>query len=186
MSLEQRLQHAARDLRGVEIPVPPLGGADVSARARPRRLQMVAVPVLFVVGGLMAVNGVRQDVTPTPFDSDIVDQIETTETPVAEAPTRPEQQQRSTGPTDVQRADVEPNEVAPTDALPAAPNARAEMDIIAEVRNRQRLAEVGESGESATTGESSDVDPAELGSANEVVPNDPGPRLANVDTFGPI
>lgn len=173
MSLEQRLQHAARELRGVEIPVPPLGGARASGR--PRRLQMVAVPVLFVVGGMMAVNGVRQDVAPPPVDSDIVQHLTTTETPVDHAPTP-----SPSGPTVVAPPDRPPaGASAPADVRPAAPNARAEMEIIAEVRNRQRLAESVGTG-TGTGGGTADGDLSEPG------PRSPGQRLGDVDAFGPI
>ncbi len=61
MSLERRLQHAARELRAVDVAVPPLGAVGPARSARRRfGLQVVAVPLLFVVGGLVVV-GVLDD-----------------------------------------------------------------------------------------------------------------------------
>lgn len=59
IDVERRLQHAARELRGVEIEPPPLGS--LGAPRRPtgvaRRIPALVMPVLFVLGGLAVVVG---------------------------------------------------------------------------------------------------------------------------------
>lgn len=67
MSIERRLQHAARELRSVEVAVPPLAGASPGGRQGAGRrpgLHTIAAPVLFVVGGLFVV-GVLGERRPT-------------------------------------------------------------------------------------------------------------------------
>ncbi|NNE11325.1 MAG: hypothetical protein HKN41_03680 [Ilumatobacter sp.] len=56
MTIERRLYHAARELRAVPIEVPELGEATPARRMR--KVPALAAPVLFVVGGLVAVSGV--------------------------------------------------------------------------------------------------------------------------------
>lgn len=60
MSLERRLQHAARELRAVDVAVPPLGATSRAGTSRRFSIQVVALPLLFVVGGLVVV-GVLDD-----------------------------------------------------------------------------------------------------------------------------
>jgi hypothetical protein len=72
MNIEQRLQHAARDLREVAVEVPPLGSV---GHARPRsRVHALAtpvlVPLLFVAGALLAIGATRQG-GDTPVQSDL-------------------------------------------------------------------------------------------------------------------
>ena len=72
MNLEHRLQHAARDLREVPVPVPPLG---TLARERPRSrvhtsATPVLVPLLFVAGALFAIGATRFGVG-QPVQSDL-------------------------------------------------------------------------------------------------------------------
>jgi hypothetical protein len=58
MSLERRLQHAARELREVDVEVPDRG---LGRRRVVRRVHAAVVPVLFVVGGVaMATGGWQQ------------------------------------------------------------------------------------------------------------------------------
>ena len=60
MNLEQRLQHASRDLREVQIVVPPLGGG--TTRPRPHSTATpLLVPLLFVAGALFAIGATRTD-----------------------------------------------------------------------------------------------------------------------------
>ena len=54
MSLEQRLQHAARELREFPIETPPLGA--LPPRRRSFQAALVA-PVLFALGGVVLVAG---------------------------------------------------------------------------------------------------------------------------------
>lgn len=70
MNLEQRLQHAARDLREVPVAVPPLGGR---SRARPKAHAIatpVLVPLLFVAGTLFAIGATGAGVE-HPVQSDL-------------------------------------------------------------------------------------------------------------------
>ena len=59
IELERRLQHAARELREVQIEAPPL--SSLSAPRRPSgilgRVPALVMPVLFVLGGLAVVTG---------------------------------------------------------------------------------------------------------------------------------
>lgn len=59
IDLEQRLQHAARELREIEIEPPPL--RSLTAGNRPRgwvaRIPALVVPAMFVLGGLALVAG---------------------------------------------------------------------------------------------------------------------------------
>ena len=60
MNLEQRLQHASRDLREVQIVVPPLVGA--TPRPRPHSSATpLLVPLLFAAGALLAIGAARTD-----------------------------------------------------------------------------------------------------------------------------
>lgn len=67
MNLEQRLQHAARDLREVPVAVPPLG--TVAAGRRRSRVHTTAtsmlVPLLFVAGALLAIGATRAGIDPS-------------------------------------------------------------------------------------------------------------------------
>ena len=72
MTIERRLQHAARELREVQIHVPPLG---TPRPTRERvRLQTLTAPMLvsmlFVVGGLFAFGATRTTVS-EPAQNDI-------------------------------------------------------------------------------------------------------------------
>lgn len=70
MTIERRLQHAARELREVHIDIPPLGAytADRGGSPGRSRLQTVGgpllVPLLFVAGGLFAIGATRTAVQP--------------------------------------------------------------------------------------------------------------------------
>ncbi len=64
MNLDQRLHHAARELRELRIEPPPLGSAAMpTARSTPlRRVPALVAPMLFVLGGLVVVaGGLRPD-----------------------------------------------------------------------------------------------------------------------------
>lgn len=104
MTIEHRLQHAARELREVRIDVPPLGGPLPPTRRN--RLQALAAPMLFVVGGVLAV-GVVQGRAAEPIQTDI---------PLAPSVVDP-------GPTTAE---------AMTASVPA-PSVRSELEMIAEI-----------------------------------------------------
>lgn len=59
IDLERRLQHAARELREIEIEPPPLEHLDGRRPARSvvGRVPALVMPVLFVLGGLAVVAG---------------------------------------------------------------------------------------------------------------------------------
>ena len=82
MTIEHRLQHAARELRELQIDVPPLGTKSVGTRRS--LLQTLAapmlVPMLFVAGGLVAIGASRAEVTPS-TQSDIPNVSPATVTP---------------------------------------------------------------------------------------------------------
>lgn len=88
MNLEQRLQHAARDLRNLHVEPPPfdIAGAPGSRSASVRRIPALVAPVLFVLGGLVMASGglrtesVRHD-KPTPTQVPVPTSI----TPAGEA-----------------------------------------------------------------------------------------------------
>lgn len=72
MTIERRLHHAARELRELEIDVPPL---TAPRRRQPSLvLQAMAAPMLFVAGGLFAYGALQTTTDPTvPLDvGDIV------------------------------------------------------------------------------------------------------------------
>jgi len=127
MTIERRLQHAARELREVQIDVPPLGTKSVGRRRH--RLQMLAAPVLipmlFVAGGLVAIGASRAEVTPsTPSDLPAVSTTTATS--------------------------ADPNRAAPppqVDGGASAPSLLVELEMIADVANvRTRVPSVSPAG----------------------------------------
>lgn len=114
MTIEHRLQHAARELREVHVHVPPLGTARPT-RERVR-LQTLAAPMLvsmlFVVGGLFAFGATRTTVS-EPVRNDV--------------PTVP-------------RSIDEPALGVPDDAATnvSAPSVLDELEMIAELTERQQ------------------------------------------------
>lgn len=112
MNIEQRLQHAARELREVEISVPPLGHRSTPVRRLPGLATPVLVPLLFVAGALIAIGATRAPVH-QPIQSDIPAVVEPATGAEAPAAT-----------ADV---DAEPPAVADADA----PSVLDELEMIA-------------------------------------------------------
>lgn len=124
MNLERRLQHAARELREVNVDVPTLGGPPVSRRRPFGVLQAAAVPMLFVAGGLFAVSGVRGATPePVPHDSDIV-------VPVLQ----PEGSDEPAEPSLVDVPAVTSDESVGDGAAHTAPSVHVELQMIADNR----------------------------------------------------
>ena len=110
MTIEHRLHHAARELREVPIDIPTLGRP--APRSHPRsnaqrsRLPVLAAPLLFMAGSLLAVGGMQRQV-PEPAHSDI---------PLVSAV------------VDADRAPIERTQIT----VPA-PSVREELQLIAEI-----------------------------------------------------
>jgi len=134
MTLEHRLQHAARELREVHIDVPPLG----VARTAPRRSRLATVgapllvPMMFVIGALFAIGATHGAVTqPTVSDIPVVQ-------PGVDSPSPP-----TPDPVNVSD-DADASERSAASA-PSAPSALAEREMIAELLSRQRVDAAAES-----------------------------------------
>lgn len=85
MSLERRLQHAARELREVTIETP---GTPHAPAPRPRPLAAVtavAVPVLFVLSGVLVAAGAFERVAPTTTVPDVTSSAAVADDEPAEA-----------------------------------------------------------------------------------------------------
>lgn len=103
MNLEQRLQHAARELRELPVETPPLfAGAPSPVRGTPtRRIPALVAPVLFALGGLVMVAGGLRNTTAgdAPDSGAVPTAIDATtparrSTPAAVAPITAEQELR--------------------------------------------------------------------------------------------
>jgi len=103
IDIERRLQHAARELREIEIEPPPLEHLGVRRRTGVvGRIPALVMPVLFVVGGLALVAGGMDPQVDGPTDAPVVDAVEQSSTAAPE----PVVAERSSAPTLTARQEI--------------------------------------------------------------------------------